>query len=293
MDNKARRTRPRRAPFPVPVGFVQGELTVLGWERHYSPTTGAALGWCPRVRCSCGTEKVILRSTLMRAKVKRCVECARRNPARGPKSWSKVEQRFPVGYRVGELTLVEWEWGRGKTGNALRRPKVLCACGSVTTVSFSRFCRGEVVSCRHCVRAATNKKLRARFGYSHIPEGVSALDRKRLQRRIKGTMERCHNATNKGYRDYGGRGIYVYPPWREDKTAYLAYLITLPGWDNPKLELDRIDNNRGYEPGNLRWATKSQNVRNRRSIAELQHEVNALRRKLAKYESKIGASSSA
>lgn len=283
-DNTPRRTRPRRAPFPVPVGYVQGELTVVAWERTYHAKTGAAMGWCPRVKCSCGTEKVIPRASLIRSKVSKCITCARKNPSKGPKTWNRLETVYPVGFRVGTLELTKWEWGRTPSGIARRLPVMRCSCGYEGTVSLSRLRQGILKSCRQCARQAATKKLQDRHGYKYFPEGLSTADRKRLQRRIKGTLQRCHDPKSKSYPNYGGRGIYVYAPWREDKSAYLAYLVTLPNWRDPTRDLDRIDNNKGYEPGNLRFATKTQNSRNRRTVAALEAEIISLRRKLRKLE---------
>lgn len=48
--------------------------------------------------------------------------------------------------------------------------------------------------------------------------------------------------------------------WIDDFRAFLAHIGPAP---DPRLSLDRIDNNRGYEPGNVRWATASEQARNR------------------------------
>lgn len=73
---------------------------------------------------------------------------------------------------------------------------------------------------------------------------------------------RCLNPSNRAYPAYGGRGIAVCDRWRDDFEAFLADVGPKP---SPRHEIDRIDNNRGYEPGNCRWVTRSQNDRNRRS----------------------------
>jgi hypothetical protein len=73
---------------------------------------------------------------------------------------------------------------------------------------------------------------------------------------------RCLNSRNHAYSRYGGRGITIYAEWREDFNAFLSHIGPKP---SPKHELDRIDNDLGYEPGNVRWATRSENDRNRRS----------------------------
>jgi hypothetical protein len=75
---------------------------------------------------------------------------------------------------------------------------------------------------------------------------------------------RCHNKKHVKYKDYGKRGISVCDEWRQSKWAFIKYVKTLPNWDNPDLELNRIDNNGNYKPGNVEWATKAENRRNTR-----------------------------
>jgi hypothetical protein len=54
----------------------------------------------------------------------------------------------------------------------------------------------------------------------------------------------------------------MHEDWMEDPAAFIAHVGPRP---SARHEIDRIDNERGYEPGNLRWATRSQNDRNRRN----------------------------
>lgn len=79
---------------------------------------------------------------------------------------------------------------------------------------------------------------------------------------------RCHVPTNAAYPDYGGRGITVCDAWRDSPEAFLRDMGRKP---SPAHEIDRIDNDRGYEPGNCRWVTRSENDRNRRSTRLLTH----------------------
>jgi hypothetical protein len=73
-------------------------------------------------------------------------------------------------------------------------------------------------------------------------------------------IARCHNEKNGAYYRYGGRGIQVCQRWRESFEAFLADMGPRP---SPKHQIDRINNDGNYEPGNCRWATVIVNSRNR------------------------------
>lgn len=79
-------------------------------------------------------------------------------------------------------------------------------------------------------------------------------------------FQRCLNPNSKSYASYGERGIRVCDEWTEDPLLFAEYIMTLDNYESRKelkLTLDRKDNNKGYEPGNLRWATKEQQNQNR------------------------------
>ena len=82
----------------------------------------------------------------------------------------------------------------------------------------------------------------------------------------QGMIRRCHSPLDRGYENYGGRGIKVCDAWRESFDAFLEYMGPRP---SPKHSIDRIDNDKGYEPGNVRWATTFEQSSNRRCVKTL------------------------
>ena len=75
---------------------------------------------------------------------------------------------------------------------------------------------------------------------------------------------RCYRKNHINYDSYGGRGITVCNEWKNDPIAFI-------NWSNkngysPDIELDRIDNDKGYSPNNCHWITHAENSRNQRLL---------------------------
>lgn len=73
--------------------------------------------------------------------------------------------------------------------------------------------------------------------------------------------QRCNNKRHPRYQHYGGRGITVCERWLK----FQNFLTDVGLAPSKELTLDRIDNNGNYEPGNIRWATRSQQEANKRA----------------------------
>lgn len=96
--------------------------------------------------------------------------------------------------------------------------------------------------------------------------------------------DRCCNPNNKDYQRYGGRGINICNEWLNDPEAYINWAYD-NGW-RPWLQIDRIDNSKGYSPENCRFVTIKENLRNRRVTRYL--TVNGNRQCVSYWEEKFG-----
>ena len=84
---------------------------------------------------------------------------------------------------------------------------------------------------------------------------------KLAKKRWDGMINRCYNPKSRFFVRYGGRGIGICDEWRTHPRAFVAWAIA-SGF-SPELQIDRIDNDKGYSPDNCRWVTCSDNLRNK------------------------------
>lgn len=152
--------------------------------------------------------------------------------------------KFEVGERYGRLVI------KARIPNKDRRFICTCDCGGEREVCGSNLRQRRILCCG-CVRPRGPAR---KHGYYSGGSGADPHFNS-----WKSMIHRCINPKNKQYKDYGGRGITVCDRWR----TYENFLADV-GPRPPGKSIDRIDNDAGYSPGNVRWATKTMQANNQR-----------------------------
>ena len=162
------------------------------------------------------------------------------------------------GQKFGMLTLIEVV---GVNKSKQRMWRCACECGKEHFAGQAHLTTGKVSSCG-CFRKTRNRthgmcRTREWFAYQHA-------------------KQRCKPNHSK-HEHYYDRGI------RFHFTSFEEFFKEVGPRPSDKHSLDRIDNDRGYEPGNVKWSTKSEQERNRRCnncellkqrIKELEEQLN-------------------
>lgn len=148
-----------------------------------------------------------------------------------------------------------------------------CECGEVVNRPGTELRAGRYRSCG-CYRLMYKRTSRITHGLAKHP----------LYQTWDLMMRRCHNEQNHNYKNYGARGIFVCDRWKD----VASFIEDMPPRPSDKHQLDRIDNNKGYSPENVRWATPKENSRNRRSSLFVEYE--GARRLLVEVADGIGIS---
>lgn len=124
-----------------------------------------------------------------------------------------------------------------------------CGCGNVSEYSATRVRFGYVVQCKKCAHMAAGSKNKT--------HGM----RNSKEYRAWSAMKARAKGTGKYKRSYGDKGVTVCHEWSKSFELFFSYLGRAP---SPDHSIDRIDNDKGYEPGNVRWATWTEQQRNKR-----------------------------
>lgn len=178
--------------------------------------------------------------------------------------------RDEAGKRYGRLVVIV----RAASVSGYARWLCKCDCGRSHIARASNLRGGHTRSCG-CLQADSRATRATKHG--HARGGHKSI----LYRTWMNMISRCERASDgRKFHRYGGRGVVVCELWRRSFDAFAEHIATL-GPRPPRTSLDRINNDGNYEPGNVRWATQSEQCRNS-SNAKVNNElVRSMRTMLA------------
>ena len=132
----------------------------------------------------------------------------------------------------------------------------LCDCGNKTKVAGENLRSGKQISCGCFQRESENNPA-----YIHGESKKSGATKERIA--YQSAKTRCTNPNFFAYKEYGGRGIkFLFISFKD-------FLEDVGRAPSPSYSLDRINVDGNYEAGNLRWATPTEQIKNRRKFKAL------------------------
>lgn len=161
-----------------------------------------------------------------------------------------------TGKKFGRLLVLERDFVKTCADRSAHW-RCLCDCGSIKSISSQHLIRGLTVSCG-CFSKEKAKYINFKHGLYKSTEYLIWADMK----------DRCLNPNNIMHKHYGGRSITVDKTWISDFLKFREDMGPRPSKDH---EIDRINNDGPYSKDNTRWATRREQLANRRNTFYVQY----------------------
>ena len=163
-----------------------------------------------------------------------------------------------LGEKIGECIFIEEvEPSFDPDGRKRRKATFKCKCGKCF-ISHINSVKNHLTKSCGCLNKTAYVDVNLKHGFAS--NGVIHKD----YRVWSSAKNRCNNPNNKGYKNYGGRGIKMAEYWINNPEVFIEYIQKLPLYRVGNRSIDRINNDGDYEKGNLRWGTKLQQIESRR-----------------------------
>jgi hypothetical protein len=137
-----------------------------------------------------------------------------------------------------------------------------CECGNSRPVYGNSLIRGWSKSCG-CLMKEKLASDNTTHGESRSRNHAGSKE----YNAWRSIISRCENPGCTHYKRYGGRGIKMYPEWRKDFSVFLAYVGRAPA---KEYQMERINNDGNYEPGNVCWVNAKTQCNNRHNSQRTQ-----------------------
>lgn len=211
------------------IGKRYGRWTIIEQNKEKSESKVRPL--CFNCKCDCGNIVKVRLVDMRNGRSSQCRDC------RDKEIYINIDEM--VGKKFGEWEILSTHQSTHK--NNQRSLLCKCKCGKEQIISASRLKLKKTLQCPKCNMTT--------HGYEGTPTYSTWHSMK----------SRCASKEESKHKNYAGRGIFVCERWHKFE-SFLEDMGERP----ENKELDRKNNDSGYNPDNCRWVTKSENCLNRR-----------------------------